>query len=180
MATWFSDHYSSGSSVNALPATPVRPSAGIAHARKRYKRAQITVPSAVASNDVFRMMTFRSGDRISDIRVHADDTFTANANLQIGLYKAGVGGLHDGAVIDLNLFAADLDAGGGLEDAEAYIQATTLVGENRGAPLWYVANIGGGTYSADPDEEWDLCGVLDTDDTTGGTIVVEVEYTAKD
>ena len=178
MATWFSDHYSSGSSVSALPATPVRPGAGIGHARKRYKRAQITVPNAVASNDVFRLMTFRSGDRITDIRVHAGDGFTANANLQVGLYKSGQA--HDGAVIDLNLFAADLDAGGGLEDAEAYIQATTLVGENRGEPLWFLANIGGGTYSADPDEEWDLLGTFLVDMTTGGTIVVEVEYTAKD
>ena len=180
MATWFSDHYSSGVNASALPATPVRPSAGVGHARKRYKRAQITVPNTVANDGVFRMMTFRSGDRITDIRVHANAGFTANANLQVGLYKSGVGGQHDGAVIDLNLFGADLDLGGGLEDAEAFVQPTTLAGEDRGQPLWYVANIGGGTYTADPKEEWDLCAVIDTDDTTGGLLVIEVEYTAGD
>jgi hypothetical protein len=180
MATWFSDHYSSGSSVNALPATPVRPSAGVGHARKRYKRAKITVPATVAVDDVLRLMTFRSGDRITDIRVHADDVFTATTDLDIGIHKAGVGGLHDGAAIDDNLFADALDLGGGLEDVEAFIEGGVLVGENRGEPLWYLANIGGGTYTADPKEEWDLTGTVLVDATTGGTIVVEVEYTSGD
>lgn len=180
MAQWFSDHYSSGSSVSALPTHPVRPSAGIGHARKRYKRASVTVPATVAVNDVIRFMTFRSGDRITDIRVHADSGFTATADLDVGLHKAGVGSLHDGAVIDADLFGDALDLGAGLEDAECFIQAGTLEGFDRGQPLWFLANEGAGTYTEDPKEEWDLTGTILVDATTGGTIVIEVEYTSGD
>lgn len=178
MATWFSDHYSSGSSASALPATPVRPSAGVGHARKRYKRAEVTVPATVAVNDVVRFMTFRSGDRITDIRVHASGDFTATADLDVGLHKAAQA--HDGAVIDADLFGDALDLGAGLEDAECFIQAGTLEGFDRGKPLWFLANEGAGTYTADPGEEWDITGTVLVEATTGGTIVIEVEYTAGD
>lgn len=178
MVAWFSDHYSSGVNVSAMPGTPVRPSVGKAHARKRYDRIEITVPNTAAVNDTARLGTYRSGDRIHKITVHAGDGFTATADLDIGLAKKGDN--HDGAVIDADLFGDALDIGGGLEDAEAFIQATTLVGEERGQPLWYLANIGAGTYTADPGEEWDLLGTFLVDMTTGGRLVVEVEYTSGD
>lgn len=171
MATWFSDHYSDGDGENALPATPVRPGAGIGHARLRYKRASITVPATVALNDVFRMMTFRSGDRVKDIRVHSDDGFTAGATLDLGLHLTGTN--HDGAVVDADLFVDGADLGTGFDDASGW--EGSLVGADRGKPLWEVAG-----ESANPKVDYDMTVTFAGDATTGGTVAIEVEYTAGD
>jgi len=127
------------------------------------------------------MFSLRSGDRILDMNYSTltlDDT--TSITLDIGLYKAGAA--HDGAEIDLDLFT-NVDDVSTPDDirVDALLQATTLSQIDRGKTLWEMADIGGGTYTTDPGELWDICAAFNLGSTlVAGTLMMECTYVAGD
>jgi hypothetical protein len=161
----------------------VRRSAGLEHARLRYKQARITMPLALpfTDGDYIRFLTFRSGDRIMAIYGSCDSNATATV-VDLGIYKTGAN--HDGAVVTTDVFvdgddvnAADLDR------EDWFTQATDLTGLDRGKTLWELANLSdeAPAYTEDPGELWDLTmECMTTQATAAQTFVIEVEYTSGD
>lgn len=180
MATLFSNHYGTGQ-ANTSVSTGYKASAGINHARARIKQARITVPiggTGGTANDVWRLMTFKSSDRIFSLLVTVTGTGGAGA-AHLGLYKAGAN--HDGAVIDTDLFASALSLINAIARVDQFKEAATLEDEDRGKTLWELADEGAGTYTSDPMEEWDLTAEISTTTTTAATeVLVEVLYTSGD
>ncbi len=187
MSRAYSDHFNSNTIPGVAAAlTDLLPldkqrriGAGVGHARLRKKVARAVVPTAgMTDNDELRLMQFKSGDRIFDIRA-TGLTESATYAADLGLYKSGLN--HDGAAIDEDLFATALAFGGGaLGRTEAFTEGE-LANIHRGRPLWYLANVGAGTYTKDPMEDWDL--VLTstaTGVTASETMMIEVEYTSGD
>lgn len=183
MATYVSEHFHPDADDTADQGLPTRPhmaSAGIAGARKRYKKCRILVTTAVTAvaPDQLRLMQFKSGDRIHAIKVSDAGASTVTA-ADLGLYKSG--NAHDGAVIDADLFASALSLNGGGSQVEALTEAGTITDEDRGKTLWEMAALGAGSYTEDPFEDWDLTFTVTGAVTTATeTILVEVEYTAGD
>ena len=176
MATYFSDHYAEDFSTNSTVDKQYKISAGIGHARLRYKKALCTVMAL--TTDQIRFMTFKSSDRIVSILVSATGGSTAGA-LDVGLHLTGNN--HDGAVIDKDLFGAALDTKGALARTESFIEAGTLTEADRAKPLWVVAAIGAASYTVDPGVQFDLSGVPSTSFTDAVEVMtVEVWYTAGD
>ncbi len=188
MATFYSNHYSGAvgstghfTTLDApVPAVP----AGFGSARYRIKRAELEVPLStdLGSGEIFRLMDFKSSDRIEQIFFSMDANFGATTTFSIGLYEKGSN--NDGAVIDLNLFGSAIDWSGEIAYVDYFDQSTTLDGWDRGKELWDLANIGGGTYSSDPEEDWTLtCETTQDITVTAATAIefkVAVTYTAGD
>lgn len=186
MARAYSDHFNSNATPGVATLTGTlafdsqrRAPAGLGHSRLRMKTARATVgTSGMTSGDELRLMSFHSSDRIRAIFVTATGGSTTYA-ADLGLYKSALE--HDGAVIDADLFASALALAGGIARVDEFTESTTLANIDRMKELWQLADIGGGTYTSDPDETWDL--VL-TSTATGTTAVevlmVEVEYTSRD
>ncbi len=124
------------------------------HARVRRNAARFSVPSAqdLADNDVIRMFDMKSGDRIIDMYHSSDANWGANSTFNIGLYRKNP--LNAGTVIDEDLFATAYDISAEVNRVEIFDESTTLDDFDRGQPLWFLANIGDGSYSVDPFEIW--------------------------
>jgi len=169
-----------GETINALPTASKKVAkAGLGGARVRTKVFQLTVPVGhdMTTNDVIRMGTIPSGDRIGDIRL-SSTALTATAPIvDVGLYLAGTN--HDGAVVDADLFVDDLTLSA-QDQTDAFTEATTLIGADRWKFAWELAAIGAGSDTTDPRVEYDLC-ILVTNTssaqaTADGQVVIEVDY----
>ena len=191
----YSDHYSTDGNDRTAIADPVQliphmattledataatgpgVSRGIGHGRLRYKRAFISVNDA-DSNDVLRMMTFRSSDRISGLWISSDGVPTTATNVDVGLYTHNAA--HDGALIDVDLYHSTLS----LEDANNRLECFTggvLTGINRGQPIWETLATGAGTDTTDPDVLYDLVITFTTDSAGEGDLILEAYYSSGD
>lgn len=187
MTTFYSDHYSAkvgetGHFTTLLAPVPLL-SPGESAGRMRKRTARILVPSGqdLGSGDIIRVMDFRSSARIFDLRASMDADWGATTTFDIGLYKKGAN--NDGAVIDADLFASAVDWAAAIARVDYFKEATTLTDMDRGQPLWFLADLGAGTYTEDPFETWTLA-LTTTQDISATaaavTIMIEVDYLAGD
>lgn len=183
MATWFSDllgRDGDGLDDQLLPTTMQLNRVGLNHARMRKKIAFADLDDGTdncAAGDIVRMMTFKSGDRITDIRVTTDGDWTGTNTCDLGLYLSGTN--HDGAALDINLFQAAVDYDTPLARADGFDEAV-LSDDDRGKALWELYAIGAGSDTEDPMVEYDLAVTLLGEPTNGGQITIEVDYSAND
>ena len=151
---------------------------GFGHSRLRYKKAKVTVGTIAGIGDEIRMLQMRSSDRIHSILFSSDGGATAG-DADLGIYKSGLA--HDGAVIDQNLFsttAIDTDTA---QNRVEYFEDGALDTEDLGKPLWELADVGGGTYTEDPSEDWDIVLTVRVAFTVAvSTLQLEVFYTSGD
>lgn len=184
MARYYSDHFNSSgvapslaSTTNVTLDTTFKPSVGIAHARMRKKRPHIVIGTAATIGDEIRLTRFRSSDRIYDIRVTAAGATAAAGD--IGVYRSGAA--HDGAVLDVDLFATAIGLTAAAR-ADGFTEATTLANKDRGKQLWELVNIGvASTFASDPMIDMDLVITVTTSFTVAlDDIVVEIDYAAGD
>lgn len=154
--------------------------------RVRLKSVVHTLPftnSAIA--DQHRLLRFKSGDALHDIRMYSDGGATAGAG-DLGIYLA-----NDGAVVDADLFASAWAFSTTTAEATAaqinfrYQASGAAAGAfevSMGETLWEILGTGIGDNSdQDPGVEYDLVLTLTTALTVGNDIIgCEVLYTAGD
>lgn len=176
MANQYSDFYTSQTqpqtSVEASYRSPQALAGGVLRVGI-YRMVFDLAPDDFGIGDVMRICTLPSGARIGQIYVTSDGASTA-LTADLGLYKAA---RHGGAVIDADLFASALALNSGVTRTDELLEAATLAAADRWKPLWAMADLGAGTYTTDPMEDWDLAwtataAVATADETT----VVEVQY----
>lgn len=178
MSTYFSDHYSTGLSITALPATEVNPDAGISHGRVRYKRAQVT--ALALTTDTIRMFTMRSDHRLIELVISSDGTSGAGA-VNVGLYLTG--SAHDGAVLDADLFGSAVTISTAIHRTAVLVESAVLQHEDGGKRLWEMVVIGADplSWTVDPQLRFDVVLVPSTSFTgTASILTLEAYYTAGD
>ncbi len=187
MTDFYSEHYSALTGetghFTTLTTGTVTVPVHDKHARLRRSAARFSVPNAqdLADNDVIRMMDFKSSDRIVEMFHSCDANWGTNSTFNIGLYQKNP--LNAGVVIDENLFGNAYDISGEVLRVEIFDQATTLDDFDRGQPLWFLADIGGGSYSVDPHEIWTLAFTCSQDISAAAALsenLFEVYYIAGD
>ncbi len=180
MATFFSDHLSSDGVNKTAVDVAARHSAGIGHGRLRYQRATINTAGGVpAAADILRFFTLKTSDRI--VEMYATGRPATAGTMDLGVHKVG-SGLHDGAVVDADLFSSALALTSALNThgvAEVVLdvlqEAGTVTNALRGAALWQMAGL-----ASDPREQWDVTGTLAGSVAGTGTITLECFYTSGD
>ncbi len=188
MASIFSDHFNSSGTVGpgegalteelALD-TGRKIEVGLGGARLRYKKGKVTCGTIAGIGDEIRMVQMRSSDRIHSILFSSDGGSTAG-DADLGLYKVGSID-HDGAVIDDDLWSTTAEATDTAHDRVEVFEGGALDTEDVGKALWQLADVGGGTYSVDPFEDWDIVFTVTAAFTVAvSTLQIEVFYTAGD
>jgi hypothetical protein len=181
--SFFSNHFHPTGAVAALADASVsldtqwRPPAGIGHPRLRRKQARAVIGTGATIGQQVRMLKFLSSDRIYNMVVTANGGTAGAAN--IGAYLSGAN--HDGAVLDVDLFASALTIAGGVSRVDNFAEAGTLGGLQRGLQLWEQLVVGGQTWTQDPKLEIDIVATITTAVTVSLlTLIFEVEYVAGD
>lgn len=178
-----SDHFSGSTQPVALSAIDgqFKVSAGIGHARMRKKVARITLDllPVFTTNDVARIMQFKSGDRLFELTLVSAGASTV-VTVGIGLHESGNN--HDGVVIDLDLFASALAVNGTVaRSADMFTESSTLDDFDRGLTLWELAAIGAASYTEDPFLDFDLTLTAGAAVTTADEpLIIEAWYTSGD
>ena len=177
MTVWFSDHFGADGTADTSIATPgkITPSS-INHGRIYYKRGFVEALALNSSTDVLRFFTMKSGDRLLELWISSDGGSGAGA-IDIGLHLSGTA--HDGAEVDLDLFANAVTISTNIERTDAFAEANTLQHEDHGKTLWELAAIGLQTYTVDPLVNFDFTANVTTDfTTTAPKLVLEAYYTS--
>jgi hypothetical protein len=189
MANFYSNHFGVGGSAAALPEsvpTPGRfapPGYGGSPVKHRYGVIDFSAAGAgsFADDDVVAFFPIKSDTRIIDLRLSANAAFNTatTCTLDLGLHEAVPGSGAVSTVIDLNLFCTlvNIDATA-IAGIDAFTEAGTLADIDRGKTAWELADIGGGTYTADPRETWLITGTLQVAGavTAGGILTLEMRY----
>lgn len=180
MPNYFSDHYTTTVGGGAPDENPrvILPS-GVDHATLRYKRATVTVPAAIANDEILRFFPMKSGDRLIELFIQTPSLTGTSFDAACGLYLS-----NNGAVLDIDLFCAAATAP--LDDLTDVILRTDIFAlaildsEDRAKPLWENLAEGAGSDTSDPFLIYDVCITMDTEDTVtvGAEIVMEAVYTA--
>ena len=176
MARFYSDHFSSDGSNQTSVDAQRRISAGLSHGRLRYKRSIVSAMDSANADEV-RFAQFKSSDRIIELLLSGDGGGSAGTS-NLGLYKSG--SAHDGVVIDMDLFASDIDTTGVIARVDQFKESSTLTDRDRGKTLWELATVGAASYTSDPMEDWDLTGLMDAGSDAVLELVLEVYYTSGD
>ena len=174
MTDYFSNHYTETGSAQTAVDRNWKTSAGIGHARLRYKACRYT--GQPQTTDLVRLMTFKSSDRLVKLVVSAPGTPTAGT-LNVGAHLSGLN--HDGAVIDADIFATALDTTGALAQSESLTE-NALEHEDRAKPLWEQASEVTATYTADPGVDIDITITPAVNTDASQEYLVEAWYTAGD
>lgn len=182
MPTYYSDHFSKTGIIADTDHAyddQIRVPAGIGHGRVRYKRAQVT--AQLTANDVVRMMTFKSTDRLLELMLTTDGASGAGA-VNIGFYDAGLN--RDGGAVDANLLAATQSIASLTQRIDVFASDSVLTaGETaaKGLTLWEIANYGDASYTEAPDGMFDICFTCSTTfTTTASVLTLEAYYTSGD
>jgi len=182
MSSYFSDLLAERGSSNEAATAVVsgfKAAVGNSHARLRKSvgRANTADSTGFQTTDTVRMVTLKSGDRLHKLELTADGTATAGA-VNVGLYLSGAA--HNGAVVDVDLFASAVTISTELDLTDVFAESTTLDGVDRGRTLWELAALGAGSDTVDPLVKYDFVIVPSTnfDDDTELTLVAT--YTAGD
>jgi len=156
MADFYSDHYTATAAGTSIDNPRLKVAPGIAHAKIHYKRGTVTTTTATAAGDVLRFFQLKSSDRLLQLFLSHTADASTSATGDCGLYATD-----GGAVIDLDLFCAvgtvpmsDITAA--VARVDLLPVSTELEVEDVGKQLWQMADEGGGTYSVDPFETWDV------------------------
>jgi hypothetical protein len=179
MATFYSSHFSPTQPGLTLD-TAYRPVVDEGHARLRVKRIDATLPlsPAFTANDIMRLATFRSSDRIYNIFVTSGGA-SGTVTVDLGLYLSG--GAHDGAVLDADVFSSALAVNGVVARVDQFTESGVLANLDRGKPLWQLGSVISALYSSDPRTSFDLClTATATLDTAAEPLLIEVWYVAGD
>jgi hypothetical protein len=173
MATnYFSDLYAGLATASTLDMQK-RASAGVSHGRIRYALCRFDPGEVVTINSIVRMKQFKSGDRIHSILLSSTDCGSAG-DIDIGVYKSGAA--HDGAVVDLDLFASAQDVNAAIRERLEVFDEAGLDDHDRGKTLWELNG-----DSVDPMEDWDLSiHVAEASTDTAWELTLEIFYTAGD
>ena len=155
------------------------------HAVIRKKRMLVATGAVIANNDRIVMGTFKSGDRIYDIRGTTDIDSGTTGDIDLGLFKSGLdhvanvdmGPDVDVDCVDMFCDAEDINAAA-LSRIDWFTHASDMANIDRGLRLWEMVNlITASTYTVDPQENWDLvitCVEVTTDIAL--QILIEVDY----
>jgi len=179
MADYYSDHFTTTVGGTSQDDPRIKAGPGLDHATLRYKRATATVAAGVTDDEQVRFMQMKSSDRLIHLYLSTPSLTGTTMTSDMGLYATD-----GGAVIDLDLFCAA--ATSPCDDLTVAIARVDLFAlavledEDRGKHLWQLADEGGGSYSADPVELWDLVLTMNTETavTVGAEFVLEAVYTA--
>jgi hypothetical protein len=169
MATYYSDHFT-GTGISQTSADKTH-RAPPGTKRTHLYKDRIYVKALAVTTDLIRFTTLGSGTRIYEMLISGDDAAAAGA-LNLGLHKST---RHGGAVIDADVFASAVAKNASRVDA--FEEAATLGDFERGEFLWQLADAGDATYTADPQEEWDITGTPSTSfTTTAQGFLLEILY----
>ena len=182
MAEVLSDHYTAtvGGATIDDPRLKVDP--GIAHAKVFYKRATVTAPAAITTADVLRFFPMKTGDRLHALYISTPSFTGTGQPASCGFYKTDLG-----AVVDADAVNAETAP---LDDLTVAIDRVDMIGpdasqwndERRGMQIFAVVDaiLGTSVYDNDPQELWDVCLTMGTENgvTVGAEIVVEAYYTS--
>ena len=181
--------YGSAVSSTGIPnqnTNPAGDSAGFSHARVRrtYSVYSNASPYVQITNDILVFGLFKPSDRIIDVKFFCDGAGT-NGALNIGVHSVEkANGALSFTAIDADLFASAKATGTailhGAAAATVFTESTTLTDSDRGKALWKLADIGGGTYTADPGGIWAITGVFTVIEDATSVYRVEIEYVAGD
>lgn len=175
MASHYSQLLATAADQNTL-VNNIKSPAGLAGGRMRYKAMRILTDQVFAITEVIRMGTFKSNDRIYELRLTCPDLGTAG-DFDIGLYAVGAN--HDGAVVDDNLFADALDVNTTVSNRVDCFGAGTTPGianTDRGQALWVLLGL-----SADPVVEYDLTiTAVEATTSVSATVLLEAFYNSGD
>lgn len=198
MTTFYSEHYSgrigaSGHFTTLLAPDPILRSGnsgeGSIGGRLRQKAARFLVPSGtdMGSGDIIRVLDLVSSACVWHVFVTLDADFGATTTFDIGWYKKG--DANDGAVIDADLHASAVDWAGAIgpttsaaasAPVDYFCESGVLNQNDRGRPLWKLADIGAATYTQDPFETWTLAFTTTQDISAAAadvSVLCEVIYT---
>ena len=173
MASYFSTLIAAEAANQVILNPPEFTAAGFAGGRMRYKHMYILADQAYAINEVIRMGTFKSNDRIYELRISCDD-MGSTGDFDIGIYLTG--GAHDGAVVDNNLFADALDVNANaLSRVEVFTEAA-LDDFDRGKMLWELLGL-----TEDPVVNYDMTiDAVEATTNTTGEVMLEAYYNSGD
>ena len=168
MSTFYSDAMSEGGVSKIVRVKDIR-----SRTVGQKRRTSIYKVTALAlTTDLIRMGTVSSGIRIVEMYISGGNEAAAG-DIDIGLHRAEE--QNGGTVIDANLFAVAVAKNAARVDA--FDESTTLDDQDRGKPLWDLANTGGGTYTEDPSEVWDITITPGTSHTTtANSYTLEIIY----
>ena len=172
MANHYSTLFATEADQNTLVANKINP-VGEAGGRLRYKRMYILTDQVFSINEVIRMGTFKSSDRIFELTISCPDMGTAG-DFDIGLYLTGTA--HDGVVVDDNLFCDALDVNAAaLSRVEAFTEAA-LDDFDRGKMIWQLLGL-----ASDPGTFYDLTiSAFEATTSTSAEVLLECFYNAGD
>ena len=170
MANQFSDHYASTTYGLALSSPAPKVPWHLQNRHQKVARILLGLasggtPAAFTIADVARMMTFKSSDRISELKVAAAGGTAVAADL--GIYLAGTA--HDGAVVDADEFASALSLAGTVTYADVFAESVAAETIRRGMPLWERLGL-----TSDPGVEYDLCFLATATLTTADAAVIVI------
>lgn len=191
IATWYSDHFSTGGSSLVLPNALIRgrlnAPRGTGGTSRKMKRGYIDMSASVPGSyedDVVLLAPVKSNDRIFDLRFTTDDEFdcATSITMDLGLYDLAEGG-GLGAVVVIDCFVDGVDIDGTAANTgriDAWTSATDLANLDRGKPLWEALDDNSlTTFGSDPQAQWVICATLIVTGAvvTGGKMLLEIEYT---
>lgn len=184
-------YYTSAVSSTGLPPQNVNASSGtvtgFAHARvrKTYTTYTNATPYIAVTNDILVFGLFKPSDRIIDVKFFTDGAGT-NGALDIGIHSVTrANGALAFTAIDIDAFASAKATGTAILHGSATATVFTersggFTDADRGKTLWKLADLGGGTYTADPGGIWAITGVFTTIEDATSVYSVEIEYVAGD
>jgi len=159
MATYYSDIFTGlGRTTAGTPAgsggataSNIKQTASNAHARTRTAVGHFRVDADedLDDGDIIHMMMLKPTDRLLRLQLTCDDFGTAGT-LDIGTYTVSQSnGALAFTVDDEDLFASDLDVNAAaLTWSDVMHESTTVPIEYIGRPMWELANLGAGTWTA--------------------------------
>lgn len=183
-------YYGSAATSTGVPAQNVygasATSAGFAHARVRKTWSTYSNASPyVATTDLLVIGLFKPSDKIIDVRFFTDGAGT-NGAFDCGVYSVARnnGALETPVVIDADLFASAKATGTailyGSATATIFTESTNLTDADRGKSLWKLADLGAGTYTADPGGVWAIVADFTTIEDATSFYGFEIEYVSGD
>jgi hypothetical protein len=174
---YYSDQFATYAQTVTARAAGYRAPASIGLARNYYKKARMNLDSAVALiNDVYVLFKQKSSDCVHTLTMSCDGLGTALI-LDVGIYLVNVDGTI-GTVQDINLFASGIDPSTAAVDRGECLTQVTLLGTERGLPLWQQLALGAGTDTVDPKIDYYIAAAATTALTTADTVLTfELEFT---
>jgi hypothetical protein len=183
-SNYFSDHLGaarSGDEETTLANPDTAIPSGISHSRLRCSIATINmIDTLPVANDVYRLFTLKSSDRIMQLWMSSDATAAGSNTLDVGCYLEGGKGLHNGAVLDMDLFATDLDIATGFAMTNILHEGAFITDEEAGTTLWAMVVSGADplSWTKDPMVNIDITANVGTAATNGGLYRFMCFYTS--